>query len=296
MKKIIVLTFGIALFSGLSHGSISTDLSKTYSSIKKWLQPQSQTALQQGHEYFKQGNHTKAKLSYQQHLESKRRDSEAWHHLALSHLATGSPDQASLAVNTAIAIHPHSDYKTTLARLQIYGGEVLDARESLNAIVANDPSHPTAWLLLGRCHESMGTVQKAKVCYQKALEADPNCDEADRRLFTLNNKEDHLPSPHQQGVLLGLKPKKPVPKSRLFNETHKLPADNPVGLCQLIDSYHVSKDAPDRGLVPTEVIIWEPNNALEQDSQTKRSTTNPNHGDFMPPLPYPKTKLKLDDL
>ena len=293
MKKLIALIFTITTLSGLAHGSIKAELSETYSNIRKWLLPKPSTPLQQGHQYFKQGNYSKAKRSYQRHLESDHLDRDAWHHLALSHLATGSPGDASFAVNSAIAILPHSKYQITLARVQIYLGEILSARKNLTSIVAADPKLPTAWLLLGRCHESMGTMELAETCYHKALALDPNCHDADTRLLILGKKKEGDAFPQHRDALAS-NPTPRVPKSRLLKETHTLPTDNPAGLCSLVDSYHVSEDAPEPGLVPSEIIIWDPSNAIQQESQTGSSRVSPSYEKFTPHLP--NTRLKLDDL
>lgn len=295
MKKFIPLILAFTFFSGLGYGSTRTGFSQTHSSIKKWLQPKLSAPLHEGDRYFEQGNYTEAKRFYQQHLECHRHDSDAWHQLALSHLATGAAAEASIAIHSAIAIHPHSKYQITLARLQIYFGKILSARKNLTSIVSEEPKQPTAWLLLGNCNETMGSLQQAKTCYQKALDLDPNCHDAEMKLLMLERKERGETAPElKNDVVANSAPD--VPRSRLLNEPFTLQTANPAGLCSLIESYHVSEDAPHPGLVPSEIIVWEPNTANQQDGRTAGTKKDYTYEKYPSLLPNPNTALKLEDL
>jgi tetratricopeptide (TPR) repeat protein len=290
----------LSLAFGLDQASLmasSPSFKERIASLSDAFKANPNAELERGHELYKSGEYIGACQAYFANVQRYRRDHQGWYHLGMAYLAAGRIDYAAQAMQAAIGIDDKTDYQLALAKIQIQGGDILPATENLKTIVTQNPDHSEAWTLLGRCYETMGRDTFARGSYRKAVELDPKNAQAAYRLEKWNGSTNAKAPSHelQQGKLVDVstghksQPEGTLPQSRLLSEPSKTSTQS--DLIPLLNSYHISQDAPHRGLKPSEIQVWEPS---AQTAPSPQTTPTARATSIEPILKSPQ--LELDDL
>jgi tetratricopeptide (TPR) repeat protein len=232
--------------------------------------------LQQGHEFYQEGNFQKAVDAYYKNAIENRQNDEAWYHLGMAYLKAKEFDLASNAFQAAIQLESKIEYRYQLCLALVQGGHVRPALIKLRQVIQKNPKHDMSWTLLGRCYESLGQQGQAKSSYLQALDIAPHQGQA---LFLLERLTDVQPQPLYLGeqktkpqvlsepTKMG-QPTGPLPVSRVISDLPRQDRPNPKShpdIEPLLQSYHLSRDAHIKGLSPTAVKTWQQPKVVETE-------------------------------
>jgi tetratricopeptide (TPR) repeat protein len=224
--------------------------------------------LEHGHQLYKNRDFVGAVNAYYKAAQDDPKDALAWYSLGLAYLKVNHYNYAAQVLQTAVNISPREEFQYHLALALFEGGDVRLAIKSLRGIVAEHAKNDMAWTLLGRSYECLGQFAQAKSCYIKALEVAPHQGQA---LFLLERLDPKLAegdlqlqgknaavSTEAMAVASAEDFSGPIPPSRVISRIKS--DDRPMKTSELIpllQCYHISEDAPEKGLVATKTIDWE---------------------------------------
>lgn len=82
-----------------------------------------------------------------------------------------NPDRARDCFQKSLS-EPLADWfdRVIIARIYLFHGRAAPALEFAGAAVEMHPTHPSAWLVLGRAQEALGWTDKAEASYQRSLD------------------------------------------------------------------------------------------------------------------------------
>lgn len=132
-------------------------------------------------------NFTDAMKLFERIVELVPRDYEAWHDLAQASESCGQPWHAVKFYRKAIEIN--DSYAYSLDNLGSLLCQLGHAEEGICYIleaVRIDANNPKTWHNLGVADANANNPEKAKVCFQKAIQLDPDYDLAKKKLEALD--------------------------------------------------------------------------------------------------------------
>jgi eukaryotic-like serine/threonine-protein kinase len=134
-------------------------------------------------------NFTNAMKLFERILELAPRDYEAWHALAQASEGCGRPWDAVKFYRKAIEINDAYAYSLdNLGSLLCQLGHAEEGLRYILEAVRIDANNPKTWNNLGVAYVISDNTQKARVCFQKAIELDPSYQPAKVSLEALDSK------------------------------------------------------------------------------------------------------------
>ena len=278
--------------------------------------------LRRGHGYYRKGDYKSATKAYYGNTKKNPKDGSSWYYLGLSYLKLNQFNYATQVLNTAVEISPREEVQYHLALALHQNGEVQQAVQCLRALLQQHEKNDLAWTLLGRSYESLGQFAQAKTCYNKALAIAPHQGQA---LFFLERLDSKLPlgslqlgsGSQKSAPALAESPLAPangeatmapsatqsvpqglIPRSRMLSRLEK--AQESSDLIPLLQCYHLSADAPEKGLAPTKVMEWEkasPASGSKDEGKTAEPAIPAPEGDAIElEKSVPQLSLPMEDL
>ena len=213
--------------------------------------------MDSGRNYYLNRNFEEAKDAFIRATMSEQNNASAWYNLGLSYVQLDQYKNAVRSFFTAYRIDEKSNCLFQLCHALLRSGDIHRCIRTTEKLLQNDPENFQAWKVLGKAYQSIGQLSEAKVSFLKAKSISPNDGQTlyfiellenvvayKGQLVPKNLNKANTELSNAQVTYTGS-----VPKSSVLEYSSKLEELRP-----LLESYDVSKDAPDQiGLRASEI-------------------------------------------